>query len=47
MLLQGFPQDFEFRGPLTAWQRLVSEAVSPPVGKAIAESILEQLGIRL
>lgn len=46
MLLQGFPPKFEFKGTLSAWQRLVSEAVSPPVAKAIAESIIEQLGIK-
>lgn len=45
MLLQGFTRDYVLVGTLSDQIRLVSEAVSPPVAKALAESIRIQLGL--
>lgn len=45
MLLQGFNYDYVLGGTLSDQIRLVSEAVAPPVAKAIAESLLSQLGL--
>jgi len=39
MLLQGFPSDYELVGSLSAQISQVSEAVPPPLARAIAESI--------
>jgi DNA (cytosine-5)-methyltransferase 1 len=39
--LQGFPKRFELTGTLSSQIQQVSEAVPPPLGKAIAQSILE------
>ena len=44
MLLQGFPADYELCGTLSDQIRLVSDAVPPPLAKAIANSIIEALG---
>ena len=41
MLLQGFPPSYTLLGTLSDQVRLVSDAVPPPVAKALAESILE------
>jgi DNA (cytosine-5)-methyltransferase 1 len=41
MLLQGFPPSYTLLGTLSDQIRLVSDAVPPPVAKALAESILE------
>lgn len=41
MLLQGFPQKYELLGTLSDQIRLVSDAVPPPLGKAVAKSIHE------
>lgn len=41
MLLQGFPSSYTLLGTLSDQIRLVSDAVPPPVAKALAESILE------
>ncbi len=41
MLLQGFPSSYELLGTLSDQVRLISDAVPPPVAKALAESILE------
>jgi DNA (cytosine-5)-methyltransferase 1 len=41
MLLQGFPSSYTLLGTLSDQVRLVSDAVPPPVAKALAESILE------
>lgn len=46
MLLQGFPPDYKLLGTLSDQIRLVSDAVSPPVARALAESILEAMGFR-
>jgi DNA (cytosine-5)-methyltransferase 1 len=43
MLLQGFPRDYELHGTLSDQIRLVSDAVPPPLAKALAEAILEVL----
>jgi DNA (cytosine-5)-methyltransferase 1 len=40
MLLQGFPFDYEFIGSLTEQIRLVSNAVPPPLARAIAQRII-------
>lgn len=45
MLLQGFPENYQLRGTLSAQIRLVSEAVAPPVARAIAGAIAQQLDI--
>lgn len=45
MLLQGFPRDYQLQGTLTQQIHLVSEAVPPPVAKAIADELKKQLGI--
>ena len=41
--LQGFPKRFELLGTLSSQIQQVSEAVPPPLGKAIAKSILDIL----
>lgn len=41
MLLQGFPPSYTLLGTFSDQVRLVSDAVPPPVAKALAESILE------
>jgi DNA (cytosine-5)-methyltransferase 1 len=43
MLLQGFPSDYVLKGPLSDQIRLVSDAVPPPLARAIAESVLKVL----
>ncbi len=43
MLLQGFPSSYRLMGTLTDQIGLVSEAVSPPVARALAEAINRQL----
>jgi DNA (cytosine-5)-methyltransferase 1 len=43
MLLQGFRRSYELKGTLSDQIRLVSEAVSPPVARALAESLVAQL----
>ena len=41
MLLQGFPPEYVLCGTLSAQIRQVSEAVSPPVGSALAGALLQ------
>jgi len=43
MLLQGFPKSYRLEGNLSDQIQQVSDAVPPPVAKAIARSIIEQL----
>jgi DNA (cytosine-5)-methyltransferase 1 len=43
MLLQGFGADYVLRGTLTDQIRLVSDAVPPPLARALAESVLNVL----
>jgi DNA (cytosine-5)-methyltransferase 1 len=43
MLLQGFPHEYTLCGNLSQQIRLVSDAVPPPVGKALAEEIRKAL----
>ena len=43
MLLQGFPPEYVLEGTLSAQMRLISEAVSPPVAKALANALMVQL----
>jgi len=43
MILQGFPQEYELRGTLSAQIRQVSDAVPPPLAHVLAESILKVL----
>lgn len=43
MLLQGFPRDYVLKGTLSDQIRQVSEAVAPPVARALAESIIRHL----
>ncbi len=43
MRLQGFPKSYELRGTLSDQVRLVSDAVPPPLAKAIAMAIRGQL----
>ncbi len=46
MLLQGFPAEgYILKGNLSDQIRLVSEAVAPPVAKALAEAVLHQLAL--
>jgi DNA (cytosine-5)-methyltransferase 1 len=45
MLLQAFPKKYELVGTLSDQIRMVSEAVSPPVARAIANSIKQQLDL--
>jgi DNA (cytosine-5)-methyltransferase 1 len=45
MLLQGFPRRYELIGTLTDQIRLVSDAVPPPVARALALALRRQLGI--
>lgn len=44
MLLQGFPPDYQLCGTLSDQIRLVSDAVPPPLGEAIAKSVIKTLG---
>jgi DNA (cytosine-5)-methyltransferase 1 len=44
MLLQGFPRDYVLCGNLSDQIRLVSDAVPPPLARALAESIATTLG---
>jgi DNA (cytosine-5)-methyltransferase 1 len=46
MLLQGFPQNYRLFGNLSQQITLVSDAVPPPVGRALAERIRESLYAR-
>ena len=41
MLLQGFPSSYKLLGTLSDQIRLVSDAVPPPLAKALAEAVLE------
>jgi DNA (cytosine-5)-methyltransferase 1 len=43
MLLQGFPADYVLKGSLSDQIRLVSDAVPPPLAKALAVSVLGAL----
>ena len=43
LLLQGFPSSYELLGSLSAQVTQVSEAVPPPLGRAIAQSIKRAL----
>jgi DNA (cytosine-5)-methyltransferase 1 len=43
MLLQGFPPTYELLGSLSDQVTQVSEAVPPPLGHAIAESVKQAL----
>lgn len=43
MCLQGFPKRYTLTGNLSDQIRLVSEAVSPPVAKAVAMELMKQL----
>jgi DNA (cytosine-5)-methyltransferase 1 len=43
MLLQGFPTTYRLLGTLTDQIRLVSDAVPPPLGEAVARAIRQQL----
>lgn len=45
MLLQGFRSDYTFKGNLTDQIRLVSDAVPPPLARALAESVLKVLNV--
>ncbi len=45
MLLQGFSRDYSLIGTLSDQIRLVSEAVAPPVAKALATAIASQLNL--
>jgi DNA (cytosine-5)-methyltransferase 1 len=45
MLLQGFPPDYVFKGTLSDQVRLVSDAVPPPLARALAESVLKVLKV--
>ena len=44
MLLQGFPPEFELLGTLSDQISQVSEAVPPPLAKAVAEAVREIMG---
>lgn len=44
MLLQGFPESFVLEGSLSSQVEQVSNAVPPPLGKALAEAISISLG---
>jgi DNA (cytosine-5)-methyltransferase 1 len=46
MLLQGFPRDYVLKGTLTDQIRLVSDAVPPPLARAIAESVKKVLDLK-
>lgn len=43
MLLQGFPNNYQLIGTLSDQIRLVSDAVPPPLGRAVAKSIMKHL----
>ena len=44
MLLQGFPPEYVLSGTLSDQIRMVSDAVAPPVAKALAQAIRYKLG---
>ncbi len=44
MLLQGFPIEYVLEGTMTDQITQVSDAVSPPVARALAEGIASALG---
>jgi DNA (cytosine-5)-methyltransferase 1 len=46
MLLQGFPSDYVLKGTLSDQIRMVSDAVSPPVAKALALAILKTINAK-
>jgi len=46
MLLQGFPRDYVLKGTLTDQIRLVSDAVPPPLARALAEKVKKVLDLR-
>jgi DNA (cytosine-5)-methyltransferase 1 len=46
MLLQGFRSEYVLKGTLSDQIRLVSDAVPPPLARAIAESVLKVLRVR-
>jgi DNA (cytosine-5)-methyltransferase 1 len=43
MLLQGFRSEYVLKGNLSDQIRLVSDAVPPPLARALAESIVDVL----
>jgi DNA (cytosine-5)-methyltransferase 1 len=43
MMLQGFPESYELLGSMSSQFSQVSEAVPPPLAKAVAMSIMQQL----
>lgn len=45
MLLQGFPEDYVLRGSISHQVDLVSDAVPPPLAKALATHIAKSLGL--
>lgn len=45
MRLQGFPDSYILRGFLSAQITQISEAVPPPLARAVAESIIQQTGM--
>ncbi len=45
MLLQGFRRDYVLKGTLSDQVRLVSDAVPPPLARALAERVLEVLNV--
>jgi len=45
-ILQGFPKDYFFSGGLVQIGRQIGDAVPPPLAKALATSIIMQLGTR-
>lgn len=47
MLLQGFPVRYVLKGTFSEQVELVSDALPPPLGRGIAESIAHALGYRL
>jgi DNA (cytosine-5)-methyltransferase 1 len=44
MLLQGFPSSYALLGTLSAQVQMVSDAVPPPLGAAIARQVLKAIG---
>jgi DNA (cytosine-5)-methyltransferase 1 len=46
MLLQGFRSNYVLKGTLTDQVRLVSDAVPPPLARALAEGVLKVLSVR-
>lgn len=45
MLLQGFPESYEFRGTFSQQVNLISDTVPPPVGAAIGNALRQALEI--